>query len=51
MRAAERIRTQFIDPPHTTDFAVLFLGSEGLYAEALRRPALPKACSGTTTSP
>lgn len=36
--AAERIRDQFIKPPATTDFAVLFLGSEGLYAEALRRP-------------
>jgi len=40
LRAAERIHTQFIDPPRTTDFAVLFLGSEGLYAEALRRPGL-----------
>lgn len=39
-RAAERIHAQFIRPPHTTDFAVLFLGSEGLYAEALRRPGL-----------
>lgn len=40
LRAAERIHTQYIDPPMTTDFAVLFLGSEGLYAEALRRPGL-----------
>ena len=40
LRAAERIHTQYIDPPKTTDFAVLFLGSEGLYAEALRRPGL-----------
>ena len=40
MRAAERVHTQYIDPPRTTDFAVLFLGSEGLYAEALRRPGL-----------
>jgi DNA recombination protein RmuC len=40
LRAAERIHTQFINPPATTDFAVLFLGSEGLYAEALRRPGL-----------
>ena len=27
-------------PPHTTDFAILFLPTEGLYAEALRRPGL-----------
>ncbi len=40
LRAAERIHTQYVDPPRTTDFAVLFLGSEGLYAEALRRPGL-----------
>ncbi|MEG0145293.1 MAG: DNA recombination protein RmuC, partial [Clostridia bacterium] len=30
----------YIRVPHTTDFAVLFLPIEGLYAEALRRPAL-----------
>ena len=40
LRAAERIHTQYVAPPATTDFAVLFLGSEGLYAEALRRPGL-----------
>ena len=39
-RTAERIHAQYIRPPRTTDFAVLFLGSEGLYAEALRRPGL-----------
>src|SRR4029077_16235441 len=27
-------------PPHTTDFALLFLPTEGLYAEILRRPGL-----------
>ena len=27
-------------PPHTTDFAILFVPTEGLYAEALRRPGL-----------
>lgn len=37
---ADRIREQFVHPPVTTDFAVLFLGSEGLYAEALRRPEI-----------
>src|SRR5581483_1147759 len=35
-----RIRDKYVCPPHTTDFAVLFLATEGLYAEALRRPGL-----------
>lgn len=38
--AAGRVSEQFIHPPRTTDFAVLFLGSEGLYAEVLRHPGL-----------
>lgn len=38
--AAARIGEQLVSPPFTTDFAVLFLGSEGLYAEALRRTGL-----------
>jgi len=38
--AAVHVADQFIDVPRTTDFAVLFLGSEGLYAEALRHPGL-----------
>jgi DNA recombination protein RmuC len=29
-----------VAPPHTTDFAILFVPTEGLYAEALRRPGL-----------
>ncbi len=37
---ARIIRAKYIAPPHTTDFAILFLASEGLYAEALRRPGL-----------
>lgn len=37
---ARDIRDKYIAPPHTTDFAILFLPSEGLYAEALRRPGL-----------
>ncbi|MBL9139266.1 MAG: DNA recombination protein RmuC [Verrucomicrobiales bacterium] len=37
---AREIRTKYVEPPHTTDFAVLFLPSESLYAEALRRPGL-----------
>jgi len=37
---AKRIRAKYVAPPHTTDFAVLFLPTEGLYAEVLRRPGL-----------
>ena len=37
---AKLIRDKYIDPPHTTDFAILFLPIEGLYAEVLRRPGL-----------
>ncbi|GBD26792.1 hypothetical protein HRbin30_02134 [bacterium HR30] len=38
--AARDIRDKYIDPPHTTDFAIMFLATEGLYAEVLRQPAL-----------
>jgi DNA recombination protein RmuC len=34
---AEDIRSKYIEPPATTDFAIMFLPSEGLYAEVLRR--------------
>jgi DNA recombination protein RmuC len=34
------ICTKYIDPPHTTDFAILFLPFESLYAEVLRSPGL-----------
>jgi DNA recombination protein RmuC len=37
---AKTIRDKYIAPPHTTDFALLFLPTEGLYAEVLRRPGL-----------
>jgi DNA recombination protein RmuC len=37
---AKAIRDKYIDPPHTTDFAVIFLPVEGLYAEVLRIPGL-----------
>ena len=37
---AQSIREKFIDPPATTDFAVMFLPVEGLYAEVLRRDGL-----------
>ncbi|MBD8897578.1 DNA recombination protein RmuC [Rhodanobacter sp. DHG33] len=37
---AKTIRAKYVAPPHTTDFAILFLPTEGLYAEVLRRPGL-----------
>jgi DNA recombination protein RmuC len=37
---ARSIQTKYVAPPHTTDFAILFVPTEGLYAEALRRPGL-----------
>lgn len=37
---AKRIASKYIAPPHTTDFAVMFLPTEGLYAEALRSRGL-----------
>lgn len=33
---AKKIQEKYIDPPHTTDYAILFLPIEGLYAEVLR---------------
>jgi DNA recombination protein RmuC len=37
---ARTIREKYIAAPHTTDFGILFVPTEGLYAEALRRPGL-----------
>jgi DNA recombination protein RmuC len=37
---AKSISDKYVEPPHTTDFAILFLPTEGLYAEVLRRPGL-----------
>ena len=37
---AKTIREKYVEVPHTTDFAILFLPTEGLYAEVLRRPGL-----------
>jgi DNA recombination protein RmuC len=39
-RCAKEICEKYINPPKTTDFALLFLPSEGLYAEAIRRVGL-----------
>ncbi|WP_334134462.1 DNA recombination protein RmuC [Tepidimonas sp.] len=40
---ARSIADKYLEPPHTTEFALLFLPSEGLYAEVLRRPGLVEA--------
>src|SRR5574343_1208557 len=37
---AKSIHEKYVSPPSTTDFALLYLPTEGLYAEALRRPGL-----------
>ena len=37
---AEAISSKYLCPPCTTDFAIMFLPTEGLYAEVLRHPAL-----------
>jgi DNA recombination protein RmuC len=40
---AKSIAAKYLAPPHTTDFALLFVPTEGLYAECLRRPGLFEA--------
>ncbi len=40
---AKTFSGKYLSPPHTTDFGILFLATEGLYAEALRRPGLAEA--------
>ena len=37
---AKKISEKYISPPHTTDFAIMFLPVEGLYSEALQTPEL-----------
>ena len=39
-RMAKDIRDKYLDPPNTTDFAILFLPFESIYAEVIRRSAL-----------
>jgi DNA recombination protein RmuC len=39
-KSAKDICTKYINPPRTTDFALMFLATEGLYAEAIRRVGL-----------
>ena len=38
--SAKEISGKYLNPPYTTDFAIMFLPNEGLYAEVLRRPGL-----------
>jgi DNA recombination protein RmuC len=39
-KMARDIRDKYLDPPHTTDFAILFLPFESIYAEVIRRSSL-----------
>jgi DNA recombination protein RmuC len=52
---AKSIRDKYVSPPHTTDFGILFLPTEGLYAEVLRRPGLSdwlqRECRVTVSGP
>lgn len=52
---AKAIRDKYLEPPHTTDFGLLFLPVEGLYAEVIRRPGLcdclQRECRVTVTGP
>ncbi len=42
-KQARDIHDKYVAPPHTTEFAIMFLPTEGLYAEVLRRPGLVEA--------
>ena len=52
---ARSIAAKYLSPPQTTDFAVLFLPTEGLYAEVVRRPGLTdklqRECRVTVAGP
>src|SRR5207253_3033744 len=39
-KCAQDIRDKYLDPPNTSDFGILFLPTEGLFAEVLRHPGL-----------
>ena len=53
--SAKEICEKYVHPPHSTDFAVLFLPTEGLFAEIVRRPglvdALQRECRVVITGP
>ncbi|MBN1629708.1 MAG: DNA recombination protein RmuC [Thermoleophilia bacterium] len=42
-QSARDIQGKYLDPPRTTDFGIMFLPTEGLYAEVLRRPGLAES--------
>lgn len=46
-KCARDIRDKYISPPHTTDFAILYLPIEGLYAEVIRRNGLVETLQQT----
>jgi len=46
-KSAQDIRDKYLDPPHTTDFALMFLPTEGLYAEILRQGGLSEELQQT----
>jgi DNA recombination protein RmuC len=52
---ARDIRDKYLAPPHTTDFGIMFLPTEGLYAEVLRRTGLcetlQRECRVVVTGP
>ena len=54
-KQAKDIRQKYVEPPHTTDFALLYLPVESLYAEVLRRPGLAdqvqRECQVTLAGP
>ena len=39
-KAGQTICAKYVDPPNTTDFAIMFLPTEGLFAEVIRQPGL-----------
>lgn len=53
--SGQQIRDKYLHPPRTTDFAILFLPTEGLYAEVLRQPGLVEelhlSCSVVVAGP
>ncbi len=46
--SAKEIAEKYLDPPGTTDFAIMFLPTEGLYAEILRQPGLMERLQQTS---
>ncbi len=47
IRSAKEIKDKYVNPPSTTDFAIMFLPTESLYAEAIRQPGLQQELLNT----